>query len=91
MNQVLAVALGAMAVVAASPAHGQERSAPTPDKGYVLGVGSSADGSARDHPRSSPPLFTFGGLDVRVWAPVKPHYNAAANPNPAGQALWGAG
>ena len=29
------------------------------------------------------------GLDVHVWAPLEPHYNAEANRNLAGQSIWG--
>ena len=75
--------------MAASTAHGQERSSLTSDKGYPFGVGSAADGSARDEPRS-PPLFTLGGLKVRVWAPVEPSYNGDADHDPAGEVLWDA-
>ena len=90
MNRIIAVAFGGLAVVAASTAHGQERSSLTPDAGYVFGVGPAADGSGRDEPRS-PPLFTLGGVDVRVWAPVEPHYSGDANRDPAAEPLWGAG
>jgi hypothetical protein len=90
MNRIIAVAFGGLAVVAASMAHGQERSSLAPDAGYVFGVGLTADGSARDEPRSAP-LFTIGSLPVRVWAPVEPHYNGDANRDPAAESLWGPG
>ena len=87
MNQIMALAFGGLAVMAASTAHGQERSTLTPDTGHTLGIGPAADGSPPGEPRSSP-LFTLGGLDVHVWAPVEPHYNADANRDPAGEAFW---
>jgi hypothetical protein len=37
------------------------------------------------------PLFTLGGAEVRVWAPVAPPYNAEANGNLAARDIWGAG
>jgi hypothetical protein len=40
--------------------------------------------------RQSRRLFTLDGLDVHVWAPLEPHYNAEANRNLAGQSIWGA-
>jgi hypothetical protein len=90
MHRIIAIAFGGVAVVAASTALGQERSSPAADTSNVFGVGPAADGSARDEPRSRP-LFTLGGLDVRVWAPVEPHYNGDANRDPAAESLWGAG
>jgi hypothetical protein len=41
-------------------------------------------------PRTSP-LFTIGGVEVRVWAPVEPPYNAEANGNLAARDIWSAG
>jgi hypothetical protein len=87
MNPIMAVAFGGLAVLAASNASGQERGSPIPDTGQAYGIGSAADGAARDEPRSRP-LFTVGGLDVRVWAPVEPHYNGDANRDPAAESLW---
>ena len=39
----------------------------------------------------SPPLFTSGGVGVRVWAPMAPSYNAAANGDLAARDIWGQG
>jgi hypothetical protein len=71
----------------ASAANGQERRSPLPDTGQALGIGSTADGAAQDEPQSRP-LFTVGNLDIRVWAPVKLHYNPDANRNLAGEPPW---
>ncbi|MEA2743898.1 MAG: hypothetical protein QOG25_2269 [Acetobacteraceae bacterium] len=90
MHPIMAVALGGLAVMAASNANGQEPGPPIPDTSHAYGIGSTADDAARDEPRS-PPLFTVGGLDVRVWAPVEPHYNSGANRDPAAESLWHAG
>jgi hypothetical protein len=90
MHPIMAVAFGGLAVMAASTANGQERSSPMPDTGHAFGIGSAADGAAQDQPQSRP-LFTVGGLDVRVWAPVEPHYNGDANRDPAAESLWRAG
>jgi hypothetical protein len=88
MNQIIAVAFGGLAMIAASTAHGQERSTLTPATGYMFGTGTTVDGSPAGEPRSSP-LFTFGGLDVHVWAPMEPHYNAEANRDAAAEPFWG--
>ena len=39
----------------------------------------------------SPPLFTSGGVGVRVWTPMAPSYNAAANGDLAARDIWGQG
>jgi hypothetical protein len=38
-----------------------------------------------------PPLFTSGGVGVRVWTPMAPSYNAAANGDLAARDIWGQG
>ena len=37
------------------------------------------------------PLFTIGGVEVRVWAPVAPPYNCKANGDLAATDIWSAG
>jgi hypothetical protein len=88
MNQLIAVAFGGLAVVAASAAHGQDRSTLHPDAGYMFGTGSAASGGTPGEPLASP-LFNLGGLDIGVWAPVEPHYNADGGRDPAGEPFWG--
>jgi hypothetical protein len=39
----------------------------------------------------TPPLFSIGGIEVRVWAPVAPPYNAEANGDLAARDIWSAG
>ena len=90
MNRTIAIALVGFAVVAASTAYGQEEpGSPIVGESHVFGAGLSGDGSALD--QSPSPLLTIGGLDVRVWAPMEPHYNGEANRDPAAEPLWGAG
>jgi hypothetical protein len=88
MKRTIAVAFVGFAVVAATTAYGQEPGSPIVDESHVFGTGLSADGSAMDQPPS--PLLTIGGLDVRVWAPMEPHYNGEANRDSAAEPLWGA-
>jgi hypothetical protein len=85
MNQLISVAIGGLALVAASTAHGQDLRPLSPDGGYVFGAGPEP---VPDEPRTSP-LFTLGGLDFRVWAPVEPDYSIESNRDPAGEPLWG--
>jgi hypothetical protein len=37
------------------------------------------------------PLFTIGGVEVRVWAPVAPPYNSKADRDLAATNIWSAG
>jgi hypothetical protein len=90
MNPMITAAFGGFVVLAASTAYGQERSSPAVDTDDVFGAGVVANGSLRDEPGSSP-LFTIGGMGVRVWAPVEPHYNGEANRDPTAESLWGPG
>jgi hypothetical protein len=96
MNRIVAVAFGVLAVVGATAAFGQERNPQIPGTGEVTGTGTTGNGSSLGigfgrADRQSPPPFTFGGLDVRIWAPVEPHFNTEANRNLAEQTIWGAG
>ena len=38
-----------------------------------------------------PPLRTIRGIELRVWTPVAPPYNAEANGDLAARNIWGAG
>jgi hypothetical protein len=87
MNQIIAAVFGGLAVMAVSTAYGQEPSTLSPGKGYMFGIGPAEDGPAPRKPQPTP-LFTFGGLNVGVWAPMEPHYNAGANRDPAGESFW---
>jgi hypothetical protein len=39
----------------------------------------------------SPPLFTSGGVGVRVWTPMAQSYSAAANGDLAARDIWNQG
>ena len=62
------------------------QAAPTP----FTAMQSQVNSVSVDAPRRSP-LFTIGRVEVRVWAPVAPPYNAEANGNLAARYIWGAG
>ena len=38
--------------------------------------------------RQPTPLFTLGNVQLEIWTPVAPPYNAAANRNLAGNPPW---
>jgi hypothetical protein len=84
MKQICAIAVSIFVVVGATSARAQEQNLQMPGVGSVSGTGPAAAGSSR-------PLFTFGGLNVRVWTPVAPPYNAMANRNLAERSIGGAG
>ena len=54
---------------------------PIQDQPHSVSVGAS----------QAPPLFTIGRIEVHVWAPVAPPYNAEANEDLATKNIWGAG
>jgi hypothetical protein len=60
--------------------------APTP----FTAMQSQVNSVSVDIPRRSP-LFIIGRVEVRVWAPVAPSYNAEANRDLATRYIWGAG
>jgi hypothetical protein len=90
MNRCVAVVFGVVLVARATTASGQEQNPQLPGIGQVTAPGLTGIVSGRDD-RQSRPLFTLGGLGVRVWAPLEPHYNAEANRNLAGESIGGAG
>ena len=68
----------------ASNVYGQ--AVPTPFTAMQSQLNSVSIGA----PRTSP-LFTIGRVEVRVWAPVAPPYNAEADGDVAARYIWGAG
>jgi hypothetical protein len=44
--------------------------------------------SLQNDPQNAHPLFTIGHLEVHVWAPVEPHYDANMNRTLAGDPPW---
>src|SRR4051812_1347769 len=90
MNWIRAVAFGVAVLVGATTAYAQAQDPEMPGVGHVTGTGPTGIGSRQDD-RQLPPLFTFGGLDVRIWTPVGPPYNARANGNLAERPIGGAG
>jgi hypothetical protein len=84
MKRICAIAFSIFVVVGTISARAQEQNPQVPGVGSVTGTGSTRVGS-------SPPLFTFGGFNVRVWTPVAPPYNATANGNLAERSIGGVG
>jgi hypothetical protein len=90
MNRVCAVAFSVFVLVGATSAYAEQQDPEMPGVSHLNGTEHVGVGSMQDDQQSHP-LFTFGGLDVRVWTPVDPPYSALANGDPAGQPYGGAG
>jgi hypothetical protein len=90
MNRCVAVVFGVVVVARTAAASGQQPNLQPPaGADQAIAPGPTEFVSGRGDQQS--PLFTLGGLGVRVWAPLEPHYNAEANRNLAEQTVWGAG
>jgi hypothetical protein len=83
MSRTLGAAFGIFAIVTATAAYGQEQTAQIPGANGVTVQGQGG--------RQSTPLFTIGGVNVRLWTPVSPPYNAQANGNLSQRPIWGPG
>ena len=90
MNRSVAVVFGVVVVAGLPTANGQEPNSQPPSVDQVTTAGQTGFVSGRGDRQSHPP-FKLGGLGVRVWAPLEPHYNVEANRNLAGQSIWSAG
>ena len=88
MNTAGALILGTFVAIGATSAFGQEQLPEDAGTNHRFGA-SSASVAPEPDDRQSRPLFKIGGLPVRVYAPVEPPYNAAANRNLAADPLWG--
>ncbi len=91
----LGVILGATAIIVAGAASARAQS------GDAVGVGpgvTEAPGHVLEAPFFLPdgqtdaqrprPLFTIGGLQIDLWAPIESYYDANVNRNLAADPLW---
>ena len=92
MNTASALILGTLVAVVSTSAFGQGQ-LPDADTTHWFEASNAANASVVPEPSDpqSLPLFKIGGLPVRVYAPVPPPYNAAANRNFAANPVWGPG
>jgi hypothetical protein len=81
-----ATALFSVGIGSACAGAVNDQAAPTPFAAMQSQLNTVSVGA----PRTSP-LFTIGRVEVRVWAPVAPPYNAEANGDLAARNIWGAG
>jgi hypothetical protein len=90
MNAASALILSTLFAVVSTSAFGQ-RQLPDADTNLWFEASNAANASIVPAPSDpqSLPLFKIGRLPVRVYAPVPPPYNAAANRNFAANPVWG--
>jgi hypothetical protein len=92
MKRLGAIAFGAVVAVATTAAYGQEPNATwlstTPTARAPYYYPDNVELSSR---QSATPLFTIGGFEGHIWAPVKPPYNTEADRNLAADPMWQAG
>ena len=90
MNTARALILSTLVAVVSTSAFGQ-RQLPDADTNHWFEASNAANAFVGPEPtdQQPPPLFKIGRLPVRVYAPVPPPYNAAANRNLAANPVWG--
>ena len=82
-----AVVLGMAALVAATAASAQAQIPEGPDTGQMARA-PALPPAPRDGKPQSRALFTIGGVEVHLWAPVEPPYDPDLNRNLAADPLW---
>jgi hypothetical protein len=83
--RAVAMLLGA-GVWPAYAGNGNDRSMPSPATAIQAQLPSVSIDAQR-----VPPLFSIGGIEVRVWAPVASPYKAEASGDLAARDIWNAG
>jgi hypothetical protein len=86
MNMIRSVALGATVLMAATSVSALAQSPQVPNSSGTTEAPVPA--APQQNGRQSRPLFTIGGLEVHLWAPVEPYYNANINRPIAEVPLW---
>jgi hypothetical protein len=90
MKAASALILGVLVATVSTSAFGQGQ-LPDANNNIWFEASNAANASVVPQPSDpqSLPLFKIGRLPVRVYAPVPPPYNAAANRNFAANPVWG--
>jgi hypothetical protein len=87
MNSIGAAVLSATALMLATVAVAHAQSPGGPGLGQETQSPFVAPDPTQGEPASHP-LFTIGGVEAHIWAPVEPHYDANNNRNLAANPLW---
>ena len=80
--------LGATALLMASVGAARAQSPQVPDYGQAT-TAAAVPGGPRDSVAQSRPLFSIGKLEVHIWAPMEPYYDADGNRTAAANPIWG--
>jgi hypothetical protein len=86
MNMVRAAALGAAVLTLATTA-AQAQSPQVPNASEIM-RSPAYPSPAQQGEHGSRPLFTFGGIEAHLWAPVEPPYDPSINRPLAEVPLW---
>jgi hypothetical protein len=88
MHMIRAFVLGAMALTVGTAASAET---PTlPSTGQTTAAPSLLENSQRSEQQSRP-LFTIGGVEVHLWAPVEQPYDSHMNRTAAANPMWESG
>ena len=85
-NMLVLVASASMAV-----AQAQAQIPSNPEDNSHLTVAPAPSFENQESREQSRPLFTIGGLEVHVWAPLEAPYNAKMNRSGVEDPLWSQG
>jgi hypothetical protein len=87
MNKLGVVAFAAAALTVSAAASAQAQTPASPDVSHVTRAPALPPPPQQGEPQSRS-LFTIGGFEVHLWAPVEPHYDPNLNRNQAANPVW---
>jgi hypothetical protein len=87
---VLGAAAFAIATVGTTFGSARAQSPQVPDSIGVT-TAPALQGGSQDSVQQSRPVFKIGKLEVHIWAPMEPYYDANANRPAAEYPMWGSG
>lgn len=82
--------LGAAALMMATVGSAWAQSPQVRDTGQVT-MAPALQGGPQHGVDQSRPLFNVGKLEVHIWAPMEPYYDANMNRTAAANPIWGSG
>lgn len=89
MNKISLVVLVAVASMAVASAQAQMPGNPEDNSQMTVAPAQSFEN--QENREQSRPLFTFGGIEAHVWAPLEAPYNSKMNRSRAEDPLWSQG
>ena len=89
MRKISFVVFGAAALLTVGAV--QAQMPVNPEDNSQMTVAPAPSFENQENRDQSRPLFTFGGLEVHVWAPLEAPYNSKVNRSRAEDPLWSQG